>query len=319
MNKRLQRGCVVGLIFLLAALPGAAQSALEDGRPAFPNGFVQVQCDPNTDPECDLPPDNGGNEGQPPGGGQTPQREGPSDQDSDGIPDAQDQCPNVWGQKPDGCPIGDDNATPGYDQAPPSDTTDTAASTSGDLTAGGAGCLVINEVLWAGTRFSRNHQYIELHNRCSAMLHLGGLKLQLVEKPMDPLVVQAEILLQGTLNPQGYYLLFNNAMTLSNIQPDMVADFQLLQSGMAVLLVDGAGNRISSANAGNPTETAWFAGQLLRDGDSFSMERNEGQSTPDEPSSWHTNDGKTRFGKDVLGNPINGTPGQANSPAPEER
>src|SRR3990172_12754209 len=147
MNRRLQRACVLGLIFLMAALPGAAQGFLGEGRQSPSNGLIQVQCDPNTDPECNLPPDNGGDEGQPPDGGQTPpaQREGPLDRDADGIPDAQDQCPTAWGQKPNGCPIGDDNATTGYGQTAAPAPADTSASASGDLT-GASGCLVINEV-----------------------------------------------------------------------------------------------------------------------------------------------------------------------------
>lgn len=319
MNKRLPRGCVLGLVFLMAALPGAAQGFLDEPRQS-PNGFIQVQCDPDTDPECNLPPDNGGDEGQPPNGGPTPpaQREDPLDQDGDGILDAQDQCPALWGQKPNGCPLGDDNATTGYGQTAMPAPADGGASGTGDLT-GGSGCLVINEVLWAGTRFSKNHQYIELRNRCAATLRLDGLRLQLVEKPLDPLTVRTTLQLQGTMSPQGYFLLVNNALAVSDVQPDMVADFQLLEAGMAVLLVEALGNRISTANAGNPTEAAWFAGQALREGDSFSMERNEGENAPDEPSGWHTNDGITRFGLDALGDPINGTPRHPNSPAPEGR
>lgn len=278
--------------------------------------FIPVQCDPNTDPECNLPPP--GNEGQPP----TTEPEGAEpegvvndlgDRDGDGILDPDDTCPDTFGQKPDGCPIGEDNPTVGFGAA--SGTASALAQGLAELSEDAQErCLVITEVLWAGTNFSKKHQYIELHNRCQQVVSLDGLQLLIFDKQGGSTRISDTIDLQGAIERQGYYLVVNNNLTVTDIRPDLLADFELFSENSAIALSDRSGAEFSSANL-TSTE-GWFAGATTRAG-TFSMERDEANlDAPDISASWHSNDAITRFGVDALGEPINGTPRRPNSPAP---
>lgn len=281
---------------------------------ASPSLGLLYQCDPATDPECNLPPPDDP-EGQPPP--PNPPEENPpqqgklSDRDQDGIPDVEDACPDTFGRKPDGCPIGRDNDTQGVaTQVVGATVSARNAGSDESLSDKRQRCLILNEVLWAGTGFSRNHQYIELRNRCDEPVDLNGVRVNLVSNDATVEVLDT-IQLQGSVSSQDYYLIVNNNRVVSDIQPDLVSRFSLQEAGMALILSDDAGNEFSTANL---KAQAWFAGGKERDGTTRSMERNERtSSTADILENWHANDGQTRFGLDAVGDPINGTPKRPNS------
>jgi|GEM_PF-4109921 len=305
--------------FSLSGLQGDASGQYGIALPLAPPSLALVfQCDPAMDPECNLPPPDN-SEGQPPSEApeEPPSQEGKiSDRDQDGIPDDDDACPDTFGRKPDGCPIGRDNDT----QGAASQVVGAVVVVRNDgpmseeaLTTARQRCLTINEVLWTGTGFSRNHQYIELRNRCDVQVDLNGVRLNLVSND-ETVQVLDTIQLQGNIASQGYYLIVNNNLVVSDIQPDLVTRFSLQDAGMALLLGDDGGNEFSTANF-DPGFNAWFAGEQARDGTTRSMERNERTSSiADIPENWHSNDGRTRFGLDAVGDPINGTPRKPNSP-----
>lgn len=312
----------VAVVFTLAVLRGDAREGLGFGG----GHFVPVQCDPNTDPECNLPPPSGGGgEGQPPPA-TPPATVVPSgntategDRDRDGVLDATDACPDTFGRKPNGCPLGEDLPTEGYGEfsgtasALLQPVVETPVVSLATLQAQ---CLVINEVLWAGTGFSKEHQYIELRNGCDQSVILEGLQLRVVDKQTDPLSVTGRVALQGAIDAQGYYLVVNNRFTLSGVEADLVAKFALRSTNTAIVLTDDLGATLSTANL--PANATWFAGGASRT-QTFSMERDERTlDAPDEAASWHANDGTTRNGLDALGDPINGTPRAPNSPAPQK-
>ena len=283
-----------------------------------PGGWaLALQCDPNTDPECNLPPPDDP-EGEPPsnpGDPEPPERAQVSDRDGDGIGDTADVCPDTFGRKPNGCPIGRDNPTDAASTAATSGLgTEREAETpsENELANLRRRCLSINEVLWAGTNFSRTHQYVELRNRCDEPLTLDGVRLHLVTQD-DPARQLETVALSGTANPQGYFLIVNNNLAVKGAPVHLVARFTLPQENAALLLADEAGEVLNTANVG---ASGWYAGGRDRDGVSASMERDErAPAGQDGPEVWRANDGRTRVGTDAVGDPINGTPGRANAPA----
>lgn len=312
---------LVGALVLALALFGFAGDPALLG-PGNGSGLaLAFQCDPNTDPECNLPPPSNNPGGQPPGGPSEPEPQPPtqtevSDRDGDGIVDAADSCPDTFGRKPDGCPIGRDNPTD-----PASDSATNGIGTgrgpqqepsAAELAEQRRRCLSINEVLWAGTNFSRTHQYVELRNRCDEPMTLDGMRLRLITQD-TPARLLDTLALSGTVSPQSYYLIVNNSLALKGVTANLVARFTLPEDDVALVLGDAFDEALNTANLG---ATGWYAGGRDRNGISTSMERNErALASQDDPDAWHANDGRTRVGTDAVGDPINGTPGRANSPA----
>lgn len=322
--KLMWLGCFLLIAFIAVSFQGDARDGsvtLQRSPMIDAPGFIPVQCDPNTDPECNLPPP--GNEGEAPttGPGATEPRGVAldlGDRDRDGVLDPADTCPDTFGWKPDGCPLGEDNPTVGFGAA--SGTASALAqivSSTVELSEGAQErCLVINEVLWAGTNFSKKHQYIELYNRCQQVVSLDGLQLLIIDKQEGSTRILDTIGLQGEIERQGYYLVVNNNLTVTDIRPDLLAGFRLFSKNTAIVLSDRSGAEFSSANL--TSGKGWFAGATTRAG-TFSMERDEANlDAPDISTSWHSNDAITRVGVDALGEPINGTPRHPNSPAPKK-
>jgi len=328
----LARKLLILAVFLLLAYPVASLDS------------VAFQCDPATDPECNLPPPDNNNDGPvcdpadpecdatPDTGNDTPTDTGSgeadgnrgeiSDRDRDGVPDNEDVCPDTFGERPNGCPLGNDNPNIGFAEANNS-ASSLQVSVEDGRDAATAGltefqlldnCVAINEVLWAGTTFSENHHYIELHNNCNVDIDLMNTVLLILDKQQGG---TRSINLQGTILRDDYFLIVNNSFVVSDVQPDFEADFELQTTNTALLLVFREGEQVlSTANfASNPPDEAWYAGAELTDGTRISMERNE-NAAEDNPSSWHSNNQRTRNGLDAVGIRINGTPKQPNSPAP---
>lgn len=159
--------------------------------------------------------------------------------------------------------------------------------------------LVINEVAWGGTRADDTlAQWIELYNP-GPDLDLTGLYLRIPGK--------GDIPLSGLLPAGGYYLIERNE-TDTSVPASLVIAFPFLDPAGDRLLLYAPGDiLIDSANAdGGP----WPAGSRFYD--YRSMERHQPPAL-EADSEWLTFNG-TPFALDRAGNPINGSPGSANSP-----
>lgn len=324
-------GFVVLLCFVFVALPGDARGGID--LPS-PGGFDLVfQCDPNEDPECNLPDDDGGPPCDPetdpecnlppdpgnsnPSGGEGPGQHNPvDDRDRDGVLDPADDCPDTFGERLSGCPLIDDN---------PTDEVDGTVILA--LQAMGMGfdtsslfivqqeCLVISEVMWAGTSFSQNHQYIEIYNRCDLEVPLDDAKLHIIERRNQTSTIIETVFLNGTMEPFGFYLISNNNLTVLNIRPDLLAPFSLPEFNTVLVLQNGLDLVASTANFNTTGE--WYAGARLPNGETLSMERNlQLLDFNDTEDIWYSNNQINRNGLDAVGEPINGTPRSINSPAP---
>ncbi|PWH18420.1 MAG: hypothetical protein DDG60_00575 [Anaerolineae bacterium] len=167
------------------------------------------------------------------------------------------------------------------------------------LTPPGFMRIIINEVAWGGTQADDTlAQWIELYNP-GAALDLTGYYLRIPGK--------GDILLTGLLPAGGYYLIERN-QTDTNVPANLVVAFPFLDpSGDTLLLYSPASTLVDSANAdGGP----WPAGSR------FYQYRSMERSVPyqaDTDSTWVSFDG-TPTALDRIGNPINGSPGNANSP-----
>ncbi len=163
------------------------------------------------------------------------------------------------------------------------------------------GEVVINEIGWSGSAASSADEWLELLNVTSRTITLtnglitstNGLHIQLV----------------GTIAPHAYYLIERtDDQTISDITADLIASFGhgLINEGDTLFL---SFNNLLIDTA-NLTGGAWPSGSASPN--YTSMERRDSQS-PDSPTNWGSNDTLTRNGLDAKGQPINGTPKQANS------
>ncbi len=155
--------------------------------------------------------------------------------------------------------------------------------------------VLINEVAWAGTLASVSDEWIELYNPGSTPIDLENWRL---EGGID-------FTLKGTIAPRSYFLLERtDDSTVSDRSADLIYTGALSNGGETLWLKDPSGSIIDSANAaGGP----WPAGDAAS---RASMERRGGS---DRPGNWVTWNGTVGAGLDAGGNPIHGTPRQANS------
>lgn len=163
--------------------------------------------------------------------------------------------------------------------------------------------IIISEVAWAGTTADTNDEWIELYNPGTTAIDLTNWRL--VSNDNTP-----NITFSGKIIPAGGYFLLERTddTTVSNITADQIYSGGLVDTGEVLSLYDPSNQLIDTANSGN---TGWIAGSTV---DRTSMERIG--SNPDGLGAWASNDKTTRNGLDVGGNPINGTPRQANSAIP---
>jgi hypothetical protein len=163
--------------------------------------------------------------------------------------------------------------------------------------------VVINEVGWGGTAAASTDEWIELLNTTTQTLSLDGWVITST--------AGLSVALTGsTIAGPGYYLIErSDDQTISDIPADRVANFGsgLANSGTTLFLT-AFGQVIDTAN--RDPGGAWPAGSGAPG--YLSMERVEPLG-PDLGSNWQSNDGVRRNGLDAAGNPINGTPGQANA------
>jgi len=189
-----------------------------------------------------------------------------------------------------------DTGTP----TPTSTSTDTPTATS-TATAYPALAVVINEVAWGGTISSTADEWIELYNPSGLAVNLAGWTVASLDG-------SPTITLTGFIPANGYYLLERtNDTTIADVLADQIYTGALTDSGETLQLKDPGGNLIDSANGDSG---AWPAGSASPN--HYSMERINPLAA-DSDSNWASNNGVYRNGLDVGGNPINGTPRQANS------
>lgn len=162
--------------------------------------------------------------------------------------------------------------------------------------------IIINEVAWAGTTSSlTGDEWIELYNSTNATINITGWTLRAADGTPS-------ITLNGTIPAGGYFLLERHENTVSDILADQTYTGELSNSGEALTLRDGANTVIDTANGNGG---GWPAGSSSTYG---TMERVSTSTEND--SSWNTNNGIKRNGKNANGGDILGTPKSSNSPLP---
>lgn len=164
--------------------------------------------------------------------------------------------------------------------------------------------LVIDEIAWAGTAASSSDEWIELYNPGSEPLELAGWRLDAADGAPT-------ISLAGVIAPGEYYLLERtDDSTVSDVPADLIYAGALGNGGEQLALIDPSGSVVDTANGDGG---GWPAGSSSPD--YLSMERTNPQAA-DSDANWHSNNDLARNGHDANGNPISGTPRQANSPLP---
>ena len=157
--------------------------------------------------------------------------------------------------------------------------------------------VLINEIAWAGTIASANDEWIELHNPGADPIDLLGWRLS----DGGDIIVS----LAGSLPGYSYYLLERtDDTTILDFGADRIYTGSLRNTGEQLELLGPAGETVDTANSGGG---GWPAGHAES---RASMERRGGT---DLPGNWATFSGYFGTGLDAGGNPIQGTPRQANS------
>ncbi|MBC7879209.1 MAG: DUF11 domain-containing protein [Anaerolineales bacterium] len=164
--------------------------------------------------------------------------------------------------------------------------------------------IIINEVAWAGTGSSAtlaNDEWIELYNPSNAAINITGWTL---------ISASLNITLSGTIPAGGYFLLErDDNTTVSDVTADQIytSAAPLSDSGEVITLRTASGSFIDTAN--NENGGSWPRGTTSPN--FATMERNS--SSAEKDSSWITNTGVTKNGKNASGGAIFGTPKKANS------
>ena len=159
------------------------------------------------------------------------------------------------------------------------------------------GAILVNEIAWAGTAASASDEWIELYNPNDVLISLEGWRLH------DD--GDISIILEGTITPNGYFLLErSDDQTVANIPADFIYNGSLSNGGGSLQLLDPNDVLIDSANLKGGS---WPAGDHHKHA---SMERRGGD---DRPGNWATFTGHFGSGVDAKGSPIQGTPRQINS------
>jgi len=159
--------------------------------------------------------------------------------------------------------------------------------------------ILINEVAWAGTAASSSDEWLELFNPGAVAINLS---LWTLTDGGDVNIVFPN----GFVIAAGSYALLERTddSTVSDIAADLIYTGGLNNDGETLILRDGLGNVIDTANGDGG---GWPAGDA---GAYASMER-IGVSA-DSASVWRTHSG-AQFGRDADGNRIRGTPKNLNS------
>jgi hypothetical protein len=172
--------------------------------------------------------------------------------------------------------------------------------------------VIINEVAWAGTGSATNlvdDEWIELYNTTSSAINLTGWTIK--SSDGSPNILIAAGCAAVTIPAGGYYLLErDNETTVSDITADCIYTGSLSNSGETLTLYDPSNRVIDTANGNGG---GWPAGSSSTYG---TMERIGTSAETD--STWTTNTGVKKNGKDANGGNILGTPKQSNTVVPTQ-
>jgi uncharacterized repeat protein (TIGR01451 family) len=177
--------------------------------------------------------------------------------------------------------------------------------------------IIFNEIAWSGTAASAEDEWIELYNPSAAEITITGWKIR---KNSCGVSGTDYIVLSGKIAKEGYFLLERGNTASDNTTVFDVTANQiylasstpmLSNSGETLYLCDNVGNFIDTANQEGfgDSSNPWPKGSATTNYPS--MERTS--ITVEKDSSWATNNGITKNGKNAIGGLIYGTPGRKNS------
>jgi uncharacterized repeat protein (TIGR01451 family) len=177
--------------------------------------------------------------------------------------------------------------------------------------------IIFNEIAWSGTAASAEDEWIELYNPSAAEITITGWKIR---KNSCGVSGTDYIILSGKIAKEGYFLLERGNTASDNTTVFDVTANQiylasstpmLSNSGETLYLCDNVGNFIDTANQEGfgDSSNPWPKGSATTNYPS--MERTS--ITVEKDSSWATNNGITKNGKNAIGGLIYGTPGKKNS------
>lgn len=163
--------------------------------------------------------------------------------------------------------------------------------------------VIINEVAWTGTKGSSTDEWIELYNSTDSEILLTGWGIY---EGGGTVLIEG---LEGTIPSYGYFIIERtDETTLPGITasqtPSSWSGSGLSNSGEHLVLKD-ATDVVDEVNA----SASWFAGG----GENFaSMQRIDSDLSGSDPDNWQATVTAHPEQKDVLDNPIYGTPLEAN-------
>lgn len=176
------------------------------------------------------------------------------------------------------------------------------------LTPSNVRSVIINEVAWAGTASGlSDDEWIELYNPGNKNIDLSGWSLKSSDGTPN-------IVLNGIIFAKDYFLLergstLSDDTTVSDIPADQIYTGNALSNtGEALTLYDASNKIIDTANGNGGS---WPKGSSTTYG---TMERVGTSAESD--STWQTNTGVKKNGKNANGGDILGTPKSSNSPTP---
>ncbi|MBI5825237.1 MAG: lamin tail domain-containing protein [Chloroflexi bacterium] len=165
--------------------------------------------------------------------------------------------------------------------------------------------VIINEIAWGGTASGlSDDEWMELYNPGNKSINLTGWRLTAADGTPN-------ILLSGSIGPDGYFLLERGATATDNTTVANMAASQIYtgnsleNEGETLTLYDGSNRVIDTANV---NAGPWPAGSTTN---YASMERTGTSAEND--GSWHSNTGVKRNGTTANGGNILGTPKTSNS------
>ncbi|OZM58038.1 hypothetical protein CIB95_00210 [Lottiidibacillus patelloidae] len=134
--------------------------------------------------------------------------------------------------------------------------------------------VVINEIAWMGTSLNYNSEWIELYNNSATEIILDGWVL--IAGDGSP-----EIVLQGSIAANGYFLLERTDDSSTNITADQVYTGSLENSGETLTLYDST--NIQTRNLIDQVDM-WHAGNNTT---KSTMERTDGTIEGNVPTNWN--------------------------------
>jgi hypothetical protein len=157
-----------------------------------------------------------------------------------------------------------------------------------NLFAANSGDVIINELMWTGSKSSSYDEWIELRNKTGNPIDLSGWQLTKKSSGAEGLMLQIS---SGTIPANGYFLISNyNASTSKiNVSPDLVdTDVSLANTQLQIKLYDGQWN-----GSGNLMDTADDGSGAPATGDNinkYSMMRIDPPGDGTQASNWFTAD-----------------------------